>query len=94
MAISYEDFQRWVLIFLFVVSAGTVKFVGVLKEDTIAPETYVGLQLDDNSKWPGWPSTNICLKGQPPLPSHTGKQVLEKQVTMQKGTHIFVWYFV
>lgn len=30
--------------------AGTVKWVGVLDEDTIAPELYVGVRLDDNSK--------------------------------------------
>jgi len=32
------------------VQTGTVKWVGVLDEDTIAPELYVGVRLDDNSK--------------------------------------------
>ena len=31
----------------FVVS-GTVKWVGVLHEESIAPELYVGVRLDDN----------------------------------------------
>ena len=30
---------------------GVVKYVGVLEENTIAPETYVGVQLDDNGKY-------------------------------------------
>ena len=35
-----------------VILPGTVKWVGVLDEDTIAPELYVGVRLDDNSKYP------------------------------------------
>lgn len=34
-------------------STGTVKWVGVLDEDAIAPELYVGVRLDDNSKYFG-----------------------------------------
>ena len=45
-------YLHFLLIFVIRVCSvvGVVKFVGILDENTSAPDTYVGVKTDDNSK--------------------------------------------